>query len=457
MKVPLTEAEAALHDIPWASARGKFDDLDEDQSSGERAKRTDSNEAPEQANGERDARSRVAARSTWPEPLSEAALYGLPGEIVRAIEPETEADNAAILLQTLVMFGAIGGRGPHIRVEGDEHHGNLFVLLAGETSKARKGTSWGRVREMFGRVNERVQEQSGLSSGEGLKFAVRDAQGDDAGVSDKRLLVLESEFAQVLRQSGRAGNTLSATLRCAWDSGRLATLTRKDPVVATGAHVCVVGHITVDELRAELTATDSANGFANRFVFMCVRRSKSLPLGGARIPDGTLRNFGERIERAVRAARKTQCVTMTDSAEQTWKRVYPTLSEGYSGLFGAVTGRAEAQCLRMALLYALMDESSVVDRTHLLAAIAIWERAEASARHIFGSALGDPLADEILRALRVAGEASMTRTAIRDLLRRHGRAERIDAALELLARRGLARRCERDATGGRPAEVWKAI
>ena len=32
--------------------------------------------------------------------------------------------------------------------------------------------------------------------------------------------------------------------------------------------------------RAELTATDSANGFANRFLLMCVKRSKLLPVGG---------------------------------------------------------------------------------------------------------------------------------------------------------------------------------
>jgi hypothetical protein len=104
-------------------------------------------------------------------------------------------------------------------------------------------------------------------------------------VLDKRLLVLEPEFAQVLRQGMRAGNTLSATIRCAWDNGNLQTLTKNDPVKATGAHVCVVGHITADELRAELTATDSANGFANRFIFMCVQRSKTLPFGGPMEPN----------------------------------------------------------------------------------------------------------------------------------------------------------------------------
>ena len=37
-----------------------------------------------------------------------------------------------------------------------------------------------------------------------MKFAVRDALEDDQGVVDKRLLVIESEFAQVLRNTRQA-------------------------------------------------------------------------------------------------------------------------------------------------------------------------------------------------------------------------------------------------------------
>jgi hypothetical protein len=408
----------------------------------------------------------------WPEALNQAAYEGLAGEIVRAIEPQTEADPAAILLQVIVSFGALVGRGPHVPVEGDEHHGNLFALLVGETAKARKGTSWGRVREIFSRAAQWPNVINGLSSGEGLKWAVRDpirkAERDkktgfleevetDPGVADKRLLVVESEFAQVLRQAARAGNTLSAAVRCAWDSGTLRTLTKNETVTATGAHVCIIGHITADELRAELTQTESANGFANRFLFMCVRRSRRLAFGGRPLEQQLVNGFAERIARGAGKARGLRAVGMSASAREVWEAVYPTLSEGYPGLFGAVTARAEAQCLRLALLYALMDEAEQIDRPYLLAALAVWERAEASARYIFGAALGDPIADEILRALRVAERAGLTRTAIRDLFKRHQTGERIGAALELLARRNLARWESQPTEGGRPSEVWRCV
>src|SRR5262249_20157432 len=162
-------------------------------------------------------------------------------------------------------------------VEGDQHHANLFAVLVGNTAKARKGTSWGRIRQLFDLIPDVWSQQcvhSGLSSGEGVICAVRDATSDhDSGVSDKRLMVVESEFANVLRVIGREGNTLSRVIRDAWDRGSLATMTKNSPAKATGAHISIIGHITAEELKRYLPRTEMANGFANRFIFACVKRS----------------------------------------------------------------------------------------------------------------------------------------------------------------------------------------
>lgn len=406
----------------------------------------------------------------WPEPLAKEAYHGIIGEIVDLIEPQTEADPAAILLQILIAFGTSVGRGPHVRVEGDEHHAALYAVITGESSKARKGTSWGRVRQIISGTKEWPRVVEGLSSGEGLKFHVRDLREEDQfdkkkgttetvlvdpGVTDKRLLVVESEFSQALRQTARSGNTLSPTVRTAWDTGTMMTLTKNDPIVATGAHICIVGHITITELRAELTATDTANGFANRFLFALVRRSKLLPFGGDPIDPDALTDLTARLNRAIAHARTLQEVRMTEAARTIWAGVYAELSQPRPGLVGAVTARSEAQALRLALIYALADCSAVIDVPHLLAGLAVIEYAQASAEYIFGDSLGDPVADELLVALRRAGDAGLTRTDVRDLFKRHQRAERVTAALDLLASRGLARMTE-EQTGGRPTEVWRA-
>ena len=124
---------------------------------------------------------------------------------------------------------------------------------------------------------------SGLSSGEGLIAQVRDAIDDaDTGTpADKRRLVLEQEFAQVLKVLSREGNTLSPIVRQAWDGDALQTMVRNNPLRASAAHIGVIGHITKDELLRYLTATELANGFQNRFLLIAVDRSKLLPFGSA--------------------------------------------------------------------------------------------------------------------------------------------------------------------------------
>jgi hypothetical protein len=56
--------------------------------------------------------------------------------------------------------------------------------------------------------------------------------------------------------------------------------------------------------------------------------------------------------------------------------------------------------MRLSALYALLDCSAIVRAAHLQAALALWKYCQASAQFIFGDALGDPLADELLRLIR---------------------------------------------------------
>src|SRR5262249_7847753 len=226
----------------------------------------------------------------WPS-IDDAAYHGLASDFVKAVEPHTESDPAGLLIQFLVAFGNIVGNWPYYLVEANRHHANLFAVLVGNSSRGRKGTSWGRVRDIA-RVADvawsDTRNASGLSSGKGLINHVRDEKVEwdkkeqcelivDPGVADKRLMVAEAEFAGALSVMERHGNTLSTNIRNAWDGLVLQTMTKNSPLKATGAHVSIVGHITKDELRSRLTRTDIANGFANRFLFCLVKRSKLLP------------------------------------------------------------------------------------------------------------------------------------------------------------------------------------
>jgi Protein of unknown function (DUF3987) len=408
--------------------------------------------------------------AAWPV-MDAAAYHGLAGEVVARILPDTESDPAALLLQYLVSFGSAVGRGPYYQIEKDYHFANLFTVLVGQTSKSRKGTSAGRVRTIFniadpGWTHERIL--GGMSSGEGVISAVRDPvyairkgveELVDAGTADKRLLLDEREFFQALAVLRREGSILSRVVRDAWDCvERLATLTKHSPTRATRPFISIIGHITADELRQALDHTSMANGYANRFLFACVKRSKLLPHGGA-LDEDISSKLGAQTSEALTEARTVERLTMTDAANRHWRDIYPTLSEGLPGLLGAITDRAEAQTIRLALVYALLDQAHQIDVHHIKAALALWNFCVASARHIFGDLVGNPVADTILRGLRAAGTEGLSRTDLVNLFGRNLSANKIDAALVTLLSAGKVRRGSvKKVTGtGRPREMWFAL
>ncbi len=406
----------------------------------------------------------------WPT-MAPQAFHGLAGEFVGLVEPHTESDPVALLLQFLAGFGNLIGRGSYTRVEADTHCCNLFVVAVGESSKARKGTSLGQVKAPLITVapDWKSRVKSGLSSGEGLIFQVRDpivkrvatkVKGQtvyedetvDFGEEDKRLLVVESEFANVLRHLSREGNILSPVMRDAWDTGDLGTLIKNSPTRATGAHVSIIGHITEGELKRYLTRTEAGNGFGNRILWFCVKRSKVLPEGG-RIHEVDFAPFLKRLGAVVDfCAERRGSIPGRHEARKLWAEVYPELSEGKPGLVGALTSRAEAQVLRLSMIYALLDGEKLVRVPHLLAALAVWDYCDASVRYIFSQSLGDPTADTILEALKAA-PGGLTRTEINSLFGRNLSADLLQAAIGELLRLGFIG-VSKIETGGRPGELF---
>lgn len=99
----------------------------------------------------------------------------------------------------------------------------------------------------------------------------------------------------------REGNTLSTVIRDGWDHGSLHVMTKRDPLHVEGAHILLIGHVTREELKRGLSETESANGFANRFLWARSQRSKYLP-EGAEISDEAISDLVKRLKSAVYAA-----------------------------------------------------------------------------------------------------------------------------------------------------------
>ena len=393
----------------------------------------------------------------WPEAPGPDAYAGLLGEIVAAFAPHTEADPVAILAQALVAAGAVIGRGAHFAVEATSHHPNEYVLLVGESAKARKGSSWDHVARLMSKADPgfAARTSTGLSSGEGLVWALRDPAGADPGAPDPRLLVIEPEFASVLKMTARDVNTLSPVLRSAWDARPLALLTRTAPARARAAHVAVIGHITAAELAHHVAGLEAANGLLNRFLLIACRRAQLLPEGGHPDPlAGTA--LPARLAANLNVARAAGRLRFSPAARQLWWDTYPALSCAVPGPAGALVARGEAHTVRLALIYALSDGARSIGTAHLRAGLALWSYAARSAAWAAGQAAAGPLAERIADAIVASGTHGLTRTQIRDTLGRNQAATNIDAALAALAADGRAEVHTNTATGGRPARTWTA-
>ena len=250
----------------------------------------------------------------------------------------------------------------------------------------------------------------------------------------------------------REGNTLSAIVRQAWDGEPLQTIVRNDPLRATDAHIGIVAHITRTELLRYLTATELANGFANRFLLISVQRSKLLPFGGA-LDRAHFAELRHTVRLALRFAQQHRPITFDDAARERWIEIYEQLSCARPGLAGAATARAEAHTARLALIYALLDLSEHICLEHLEAALAVWRYSAASARWIFGDALGDPTADEIWATAKER-PGGLTRTEVSDMFSRNKKRREIERALSVLEDAGRLRRETRQAQRGRAAQLW---
>jgi hypothetical protein len=397
-----------------------------------------------------------------PEPLScpeapddadQDAYQGLAGQIVGAIAPHSETHPVAILAQSLLAFGIAAGRNPSWEVEADQHRTNAFVCLVGRTAKGRKGTSWGHVNRLFAAAVQDWNRHvvSHIPSGEGLVYEVSEENPDHT----KNIIFLASEFATIIKQFERQGNTLSPILRDLWEAKDEIWTRAKTQGLrnhATNPLVSLIAHITVEELRRTLSATELANGFGNRVIWLCVERTQCLPFGGN--PDTLLlAELAQLLGHRIAFAAEQQKVGMSDDAATLFANRYPILSAGSPTLTGAVLGRAEAQVRRLAMLYALLDGHNTVCTTHLLAALALWDYAAKSVKHIFGDSLGDEHADELLPWLQ-ANPAGLSLEEIRSyVFHRNVKAKKIDRALRFLQSQSLAHRTTHQ-TAGRTKTVW---
>lgn len=384
-------------------------------------------------------------------------LYGLVGAIARAGSNDTEANPYAVAAAALAYLGVAVGRGPFMPIGDDWNHARLNFVHVGRSSRGRKGTAKklviSRIAKAVADLNQHLAPQihtGGLSTREGLALLIHDGwtQGKDEvpPVDDKRLLAVESEFANVLHQSRRDGNTLSTALRDAWDGTSIKPAIKTSRVWASNPHIGILADITPSELRNLMASREMSNGFANRFIFFWAEGDRVNPFPKP-TPKDVIDDFAHRIAQLLQFAgadrhvdRDAHRMTFSTAAASLYARLYHgelrdrSAGEHITGLLD----RRAPMLMRLAMIFALTDKTFTIDVPHVNAAMA-WIRYWAeSVKFIFQSAMDEvatekanETAAELVAFLKAHSRASRTEL-VRTCFKGHMGKAQIDRAIDEL-------------------------
>ena len=354
--------------------------------------------------------------------------YGLTGDVMHEASDGTEVHPAAAGMAFISMVAIALGRGRFLRIGNDVHHPRIFSIHVGPTGAGGKGMALGLVKAIRLVCEQDVDprfpicghyHEGGLSSREGLAWAMRDPSDEkdkdgnsiDAGIDDKRLFVIEEEFANVLAQSKRDGNTLSSALRTLWDGGDLAPLTKTNRTRATRPHVGIHACITRTELVKSLATRDLTNGFANRFLYVWGQRQGIVAFPRSS-PERTVDDFAKRLKQAIKFSQFGGAVEVSEDARHEFALFYHGHRKGFglSEQVHCLTERFPPYAWRLAMVFALLDCSDTITGAHMRAALAWLKFCSNSVGRVFSNVLqhadaadAGSLVPRIMEALRVAG------------------------------------------------------
>lgn len=411
--------------------------------------------------------------------VSNAMFYGLAGDVMRMASDGAEVHPAAAGMAFLSYAAVSLNRKCEVYVGNGTHHARIYGCHVGRSSVGGKGMAL----EVTYRIRSAVEADAlpgapvsghmhdgGLSTREGLAFMIRDESDtqdkdgvpSDLGVSDKRLFIIEQEFANVLAQSQRDGNTLSAALRTAWDGGDLAPATKSNRTRASNPHVGLHCCITPIELAIALNQREMTNGFANRFLFVWAERQGVVPFP-RRASAEEVQALAIRLKDAIRFASVGREINASTEALAMYASFYKEHRRGMglSMQLRGLTERYPPYAWRLSLTFALLDCTDLIGARHMAAALAWLDYCRASTSLIFSSAATEAKAQQagvlgqrIVGLLDKQAGKMLARERMRETLGKPS-ARDLDAAIEQLTMAGAIEETSTARVGGgRPLRAY---
>jgi hypothetical protein len=329
--------------------------------------------------------------------MAPEAFHGWLGRWVKTLEPVTEADPVALLGLGL---GALGHCvREDIRLQGGQTVNQLMVLVGDE--RAGEGIAWGHIGLLFSLTNW------------------------------KKGIITKIPSRQYW-----------AALAGEWDQCRASLLARSRP----------------EQILDLLTQPEAIyNGLSSRALLLRLRGGTPRPLADVEYVDldavGCLEDSLSFAKRMI-ASR----LRLSPEVEDLWEALYSALRTPRHGgaMINVMTELAERHVLRLAGLYAVVDQSRDIRKEHLLAALAVWDYSEETLHGLFAHQTGDRKQNDVLRSLRERHPIGLTTLEVNRAVLQGNFRGGAEPLLRKLEQEGWIYSMEEPASGRgkRPAHRW---
>jgi putative DNA primase/helicase len=342
-----------------------------------------------------------------PPKLRKEGLIGILGKISSALSNGTEASIEFIAAYLMVRFSSSIPRGYLIMPFGafntEPRINSLFVLGTGEG----KGLAERQTNVLINTAIEMLENEispysglsiyarvyaGGLSTSEGIAYELRDdavtLKGDvQSGIDDKRLCVIETEYANLITKCNLNGSTLSITIRKLFDGDPIEPMTKTDRTSCKKPHVHIVGHITPEEFIARLDSVSIANGLANRLPIFSGIQQVYQPIPH-NIDKQELQSHAKALNIVTSwCHQEKRTIVMSECYKQLWTEKYTDLKQiGAKGsIEQSLMTRAPHYAAMYAMIFAALDMSTTVTAKHLESSLAWIDYWHESVRYIFST------------------------------------------------------------------------
>lgn len=316
--------------------------------------------------------------------IPETALTGWIGDYARTMLPTTEAPLAFHVGVGLTIAGSLIGRHVYSQYGTDPLYANLYTLLVGRSGRTRKDTAIKRATRVLFDVaptgSKIIQHGIGIATDVGSATKLIDLLAKHPNT-----LLYLTEFTRLMGNARRQStDTIIPTLMEAFDTPTvMQNNSMANPIEAVYPYLSIIAATQPEILSDTMSGADMNSGFANRWLFICGNLGEPNPLPPV-LDRAVVGKLLVDLWDAKHSYTAGTALRLSAEAEKDWRAWYIAdfNRESPSSEEDAMRARHAVLIQKVALIYAIADQATRIERNHLAIGIAIIEWMWDQTRHL---------------------------------------------------------------------------